>query len=155
MFIQRCLSTLASSWNVCAAFCFVFPSHFGRGEKLEKPEVEVIWKVLCLGLKRSRAKLVRMTCKFSPILLAPTRCICHFAFDPRLVSLVTLAVPTVGAAFCMPATLLYLLFFSFSSFGFQLLPLSLSGDSCLSFTQNSCKNSVLLNIHPPLLPHGV
>lgn len=101
---------------------------------------------MCLGLKRSRAKLVRMTCKFSPILLAPTRCICHFAFDPRLVSLVTLAVPTVGAAFCMPATLLYLLFFSFSSFGFQLLPLSLSGDSCLSFTQNSCKNSVLLNI---------
>lgn len=26
----------SSSWNVCAAFCFILPSNFARGEELEK-----------------------------------------------------------------------------------------------------------------------
>jgi len=143
------------SWNVCAAFCFIFPSNFGGGQELGKSESVDCMKVICLmspSIKRSRTKLLTITCKFSLILLPPTRCISQVAFGSRLVSLVTPAVPHVCPAFNIPRTCLYPWFFSFSLSCFQLLALSLSSNSCLSLTHSSQKNSVLISIpfsHPP------
>ena len=144
------------SWNVCAAFCFIFPSNFGGGQELGKSGSVDCMKVICLmspSIKRSRTKFLTITCKFSLILLPPTRCISQVAFGSRLVSLVTPSVPHMCPAFNIPRTCLYPWFFSFSLSCFQLLPLSLSSNSCLSFTHSSQKNSVLISIpfsHPPV-----
>ena len=143
------------SWNVCAAFCFIFPSNFGGGEELEKSGSVNCMKVICLmspSKKRSRTKLFTITHKFSLILLPPTRCISQVAFGSRLASLDTPAVSYVCPAFSIPGICMYPWFFWFSLSCFQLLPLSLSSNSCLPFTHSSQKNSVLISIlfsHPP------
>ena len=138
-----------------AAFCFISPSNFGGGEELEKSGSVNCMKVICLmspSKKRSRTKLFTITHKFSLILLPPTRCISQVAFGSRLASLDTPAVSYVCPAFSIPGICMYPWFFWFSLSCFQLLPLSLSSNSCLPFTHSSQKNSVLISIlfsHPP------
>ena len=55
------------SWNVCAAFCFIFPSNFGGGQELGKSGSVDCMKVICLmspSIKRSRTSSLPLPASF-------------------------------------------------------------------------------------------
>lgn len=145
----------SSSWNVCAAFCFLFPSNFARGEELEKSgsircmksylSCVLVWKKgqeqSSLGWPtRFPRSCYHLPDASATLLLAPD--LCHLSL---------LLCPMCVPAISIPGTHMYPWFLSFSSSCFPLLPSSLSSNFCLSVTHSSCKNSDLINIlssHP-------